>query len=149
MAENEANTSRQGIEQYPCRERSQHVCLWPALFCRCCVGCFLVKTCVGFYKPLGFSLYATRDIRLKRLLGFLQYCLSFVALKDFVGIVFRHLRREEAEEGDDDKTAYHSYGSAVDGVDGVADEHVDNGDTNAPYEARPDGRGCDAAPIES
>ena len=73
----------------------------------------------------------------------------FVALEYVVYRLARHLRCEEADNEDHDETADHGYGTAVDGIDGVADEHVDDRQADTPHIAGPDtGRGA-PAPVET
>ena len=48
------------------------------------------------------------------------------------------LAREQADEPDDGEAAEHGDGTAVDGVNGVAENHIDNGEAHAPGETGPD-----------
>ena len=55
----------------------------------------------------------------------------------------------KADDEDNGEAADHGDGTTVDGVDGVAHEHVDHCEADTPDEACPYGSGGDAAPVET
>ncbi len=57
--------------------------------------------------------------------------------------------RHHTDNQHDGETANHGDSTAVDRIDGVAKEHIDDSQTNAPYETSPYRGGGDAFPVEA
>ena len=72
-----------------------------------------------------------------------------IALENSIDGLLGEFLRQEADDPDYWEAAYHSDGTAVDGVDGVACQHVDDCQTDAPNEAGPDGDAGDSTPVET
>ena len=73
----------------------------------------------------------------------------FIALEHLLDVALLEFRAEEAGNPNYREASYHSEGTAVNRVDGVAHEHVDDSNAHTPGEAGPyRGRG-DAAPVET
>ena len=80
---------------------------------------------------------------------FCYLVLLVITFEDAVNQLPVHLRCEEADEGNDNEAAHHRDGTAVDGVDGIADEHVDNRQSDTPCEASPYRSSCHTTPIQT
>ena len=68
----------------------------------------------------------------------------FVALENLIYLLAVHLGREQADNPYHRETTYHSDSTTVDGVDGVACQHVNDRQSHTPDEASPDAGGSDA-----
>ena len=62
----------------------------------------------------------------------------FIALEHLLDVALLEFRAEEAGNPNYREASYHSEGTAVNRVDGVAHEHVDDRQAYAPNEASPD-----------
>ena len=76
-------------------------------------------------------------------------CKLLITPKNIVDRLFRQLLGEEAHEPYNGESAHHSDSTAVDGIDGVASQHIDDGETHPPDEAGPDGSRRDILGIET
>ena len=97
--------------------------------------------------------HACRDIQKARvecpgLLLFHEMPL-LIAFEHLLDVALGELRTDEACNPADGEAAEHGKGTAVNRVDGVAHEHVDDRQAYAPNEASPDSSLRDAFPIES
>ena len=72
-----------------------------------------------------------------------------VALKHALYFLSFHLSCEEADEPDHGEAAQHGNGTAVDGVDWIAEQHVNDRQAYAPNEAGPYAGRRDTAPVEA
>ena len=73
----------------------------------------------------------------------------FVALENTVDRLLGQFLRQQTDKPHNGEAADHRDGTTVDGVDGVAQKHVDNSETNAPDETCPDRGGGDATPVKT
>ena len=78
-----------------------------------------------------------------------QVPLLVVTGEDAVNGLLGQFLRQQADKYDDREAANHGDGTAVDGVDGVAQQHVDDRKADTPHEAGPDGDAGDTTPVES
>ena len=85
----------------------------------------------------------------KKKIMFERIELLLIAQENLIHILLWQLRSEQAHKEHHREAPKHSNGTTVDGVDGIANEHVDHGEAHTPGKASPDrGRG-DTTPIES
>ena len=73
--------------------------------------------------------------------------LFFVTVENVVEQVIRQIGGEKAYQRHHNKTSDHGYRTAVDGIDRIADKHVDDGDSHTPDETCPDGGRCHSTPV--
>ena len=62
----------------------------------------------------------------------------FVALEDAVDSLLGEFLGEQTHDNHHGEATYHGDGTTVDGVDGIANEHVDHCEAYTPNEASPD-----------
>ena len=79
----------------------------------------------------------------------LNRILFLVTKENLIHILLCHVWRDKADNQDDGETTNHSDSTAVDGVDRIAQQHVDNRQTYAPEEAGPFAGGGDTTPVET
>ena len=74
---------------------------------------------------------------------------TIVTLEHGINICSLHLRGEEADKEDYGEAAKHGDGTAIDGIDRITKEHVDNGQTDTPDETSPYSSRRYAAPVKT
>ena len=78
-----------------------------------------------------------------------QVPLLVVAGEDAVNGLLGQFLRQQADQEDDREAANHGDGTTVDGIDGVAQQHVDDRKADTPHEAGPDAGCGDTTPVET
>ena len=73
----------------------------------------------------------------------------FVALEDAVDSLLGEFLGEQTHDNHHGEAADHGDGTTVDGVDGIANEHVDHCEAYTPNEACPDAGAGNTTPVEA
>ena len=76
-------------------------------------------------------------------------CKLLITLENRVYGLLWHLLRQQTDDPHHWEATHHSDGTTVDRIDGVASQHIDDGETHTPDETSPDGSCGHTTPVEA